>query len=659
MRINRMASVPLLVHDPYYSIWSPADCLYDTDTAHWSGKEKRLYGHVTADGERFRFLGGEDDCPVIPQTSLEVTPTATTCTFENEKLRLSVRFLSPLLPEDPVLVSRPCTYIDFTVDRKQEVSVKVDFTVTGDLVFDTPGKIIGGSHENETYHFHYGTMRKAFQTPLGHSGDRITIDWGDMILASEDEAVTIIFDPEHSLLNASAELGTDQTACTVIAAYDDLLSIFYFGSWQKAYWTTRYETIFDAVGESFRDREEVTEKAEAFDWSLEEQARNTGGADYAFLCSISYRQVMAAHKLIADQEGNLVFLSKENDSNGCTGTVDISYPSAPMFLLFNPEYVKAMLRPVFRFAGCPVWEYDFAPHDVGRYPYAAGQVYGLGKEGENREFCYDNGAIFPFYYEYPAGLSVYDVRDQMPVEESGNMMILTAAVCELERSGSFAAPYYEVLKTWAGYLLAYGEDPGEQLCTDDFAGHLAHNVNLSAKAVMGIEAFSRIAACLGEEEEAKRYHEEAVRMAQNWETRSAAGDHYRLTFDCEESWSLKYNLVWDHFFGSGLFRPEVFETETAFYLKKISAFGVPLDSRKTYTKSDWILWCASFAPDREAFYRLTAPVAEYARSTEDRVPFSDWYDAESGRYCHFIGRSVQGGLYMPMLIEKRKKKQEA
>lgn len=330
-----------------------------------------------------------------------------------------------------------------------------------------------------------------------------------------------------------------------------------------------------------------------------------------------------------------------------------------MFLLFNPEYVKAMLRPVFRFAGCPVWEYDFAPHDVGRYPYAAGQVYGLGKEGENREFCYDNGAIFPFYYEYPAGLSVYDVRDQMPVEESGNMMILTAAVCELERSGAFAAPYYEVLKTWAGYLLAYGEDPGEQLCTDDFAGHLAHNVNLSAKAVMGIEAFSRIAACLGEEEEAKRYHEEAVRMAQSWETRSAAGDHYRLTFDCEESWSLKYNLVWDHFFGSGLFKPEVFETETAFYLKKLSTFGVPLDSRKTYTKSDWILWCASFAPDREAFYRLTAPVAEYARSTEDRVPFSDWYDAESGRYCHFIGRSVQGGLYMPMLIEKRKKKQEA
>ena len=134
-----------------------------------------------------------------------------------------------------------------------------------------------------------------------------------------------------------------------------------------------------------------------FDKELAEWTERVGGTEYAHICSLAYRQTVAAHKLIEDREGNLLFLSKECLSNGCIGTVDISYPSMPLYLLYNPELVKGMLRPVFRFSKMPVWQYDFAPHDVGRYPYVTGQVYGVKQEyglGEQHNGRYIRCTIF-------------------------------------------------------------------------------------------------------------------------------------------------------------------------------------------------------------------------------------------------------------------------
>jgi len=210
------------------------------------------------------------------------------------------------------------------------------------------------------------------------------------------------------------------------------------------------------------------------------------------------------------------------------------------------------------------------------------------------------------------------------------------------------------LKKWNQYLLEFGADPGEQLCTDDFAGHLNHNVNLSVKAIMGIEAYARIAEQLGETEEAAKYHVKAKEMAEDWEKRAYTGDHYALVFDNKDTWSLKYNLVWDKFWGSNLFSKEVYEKELAYYVQKTNPFGTPLDSRSAYTKSDWILWCAAMAEDKEQAEKLINPVANYLENTVSRVPFSDWYYTDSSKYVHFIARSVQGGIFMPMLFGEKK-----
>jgi hypothetical protein len=374
------------------------------------------------------------------------------------------------------------------------------------------------------------------------------------------------------------------------------------------------------------------------------------GENYQKITALAYRQAVSAHKLVEDTEGNILFLSKENDSNGCIGTVDVTYPSAPLFALAGSEYVKALLRPVFRFAQCDVWEFDFAPHDVGRYPYADGQIYGAGMSPA--EYDHSQGSVIPPLWMYPAGSGVYGLRNQMPVEECGNMLTLTAAVCLADGNISFAEPVMDILETWTGYLLKYGDDPGEQLCTDDFAGHLAHNVNLSAKAIVGVEALAHIKKLAGDEAAYADLHAKAAAMAAGWQQRAFAGDHYLLAFGSEDTWSLKYNLVWDKLFDAHLFDESVYALELPYYVKMSNKYGAPLDSRATYTKSDWIVWCAAMTEDPALRSALIAPIAAYLRESNTRVPYSDWYDTISGDYIHFRGRSVQGGMYMPLLIKR-------
>jgi len=211
-----------------------------------------------------------------------------------------------------------------------------------------------------------------------------------------------------------------------------------------------------------------------------------------------------------------------------------------------------MLEPMMEYASLERWRFPFAPHDLGQYPLANGQVYGGGERTE---------------------------QDQMPVEESGNMLILCAALAKAAGSVEFARQHWDLLTQWADYLLTKGLDPQEQLCTDDFAGHLAHNANLSLKALVGLGGYAQLAKSLGEKTAAKKYRRAAEKMAKQWQSLAADGDHTRLAFDKRDTWSQKYNLVWDKLLGLNLFPPAIAAREIKFYKTKILKFGLPLDSR--------------------------------------------------------------------------------
>ena len=281
---------------------------------------------------------------------------------------------------------------------------------------------------------------------------------------------------------------------------------------------------------------------------------------------------------------------------------------APQFLLFGPTLAKSFVVPFMNYAASDRWRFPFAPHDLGTYPQANGQVYGGGERTE---------------------------ENQMPVEESGNLLLLFGAIAQMEGHAQFAGLYWPQLESWADYLKTKGFDPENQLCTDDFAGHLAHNVNLSAKAICGLGAFARLCELRGDKARAEEYFLLARNFAERLVRESNDGDHLRLAFDKPGTWSQKYNLIWDRILGLNLFPESVLRKETAFYRKTQNQYGLPLDNRQTYTKLDWILWTATLTQDRQDFEALVDPVFSFLNESPDRSPMTDWYQTKSSRKVGF------------------------
>ena len=237
----------------------------------------------------------------------------------------------------------------------------------------------------------------------------------------------------------------------------------------------------------------------------------------------------------------------------------------------------------------------------------------------------------------------------MPVEECGNMILCVAALCKAENSLKYAKKHQEILTGWADYLVSVGWDPENQLCTDDFAGHLAHNCNLAIKGILGIAAWAQILKELGDTEKADSYRKTALSLAEAWEKNAFDGDHYRLTFGGEGTWSLKYNLIWDKLLGLHIFDPKIAKTEVAYYLTRMNPYGIPLDSRCDYTKSDWEMWTVMLDDNEEYRNQIIHTMWEALCHMDRRVPFPDWYHTEAPVAECFQNRTVQGGLFIPLL----------
>ncbi len=651
----RAPATPLVAHDPYFSIWSFSDKL-NTDWAHhWTGSSIGLAGLIRIDGEAFTFLGGCQHAPALPQTAAEISATRSSYTFEHPKLRLRLSFLTPALPHRLDVLARPVTYLIYDLESLDNAAhhAELYFDCGGEPCVDQiTDRIVWSRHRHPE--FDLVCLASANQQPLNRAGDNLRIDWGRCYLGfpKEFHPVTAIGPnrivrkgfstdgnlPESDDFNMPQSVrqhwicmagkvalevvpGRKSSAWHVIA-YDDTDSIEYLGRKLPGYWRAGFDSIGELLSAAHREFTGLDAECARYDRQLHADAAAAGGEKYARLCDLSFRQAIAAHKLVVDLDGTPLFFSKENFSNGCIATVDVTYPSAPLFLLTQPELLKGMLIPILQYAETRRWKFPFAPHDLGTYPLANGQIYGGGEQTED---------------------------NQMPVEECGNMLLLAGALSEFCGEIEFLKRYWPTLEKWANYLLDKGYDPENQLCTDDFAGHLAHNTNLSLKAILALGACARMAGKLGCGEAAEQYRAAAVKFAERWCADALDGDHYRLAFDQPGTWSQKYNLVWDRLLGLGLFPAEVAERELAFYRRNQNEFGLPLDSRKSYTKLDWILWSATLTGDPGDFAALLDPVYGWLNNTRTRVPLTDWYDTISGDKVGFQARSVVGGVFLRLL----------
>jgi hypothetical protein len=654
----RPPAAPLVTHDPYLSIWSPADRLTDAPTMHWTGAVQPLSSLVRVDGVSYRLMGTEPEgTAALPQVGLEVWPTRTLCRFEGAGIELELQFMSPLIPNDLDLYARPVTTLTWTARSADGVAheVSVYFDAPGLLCVNEPDQAVVWAEER------LGgaavlRLSAAEQRVLGRSGDNLRIEWGDLYVAPSRPGAAIALGEGAALRARFIEsgpweglpvdedqprpagqrpvvaavardlgaVGSAEVSDSVVIAYDDHYGMQYFGRNLRPFWRRDGADAASLIADALRDSAQVAARCEAFDRELVADLERSGGAKYAAICALAFRQSLAACKLVADSAGRPLFFSKENFSNGCTGTVDVFYPQSPILLLTSPTLMEATVVPVLEYAASDLWPFPFAPHDIGQYPLANGQVYGGGATSE---------------------------ENQMPVEESGNMLILLAALSKARGNTAVVDRYWPMLEEWAEYLLAKGLDPEHQLCTDDFAGHLAHNVNLSAKATMGIRCFAELCHMRGDAAQASRYRAVAVEYAREWRRRADDGDHYRLAFDRPGTWSQKYNLVWDRVLGFDLFPRSIARTEMDYYLQAQNEYGLPLDNRQDYTKLDWILWTATLTGDQEDFDALVDPVWRFLNDTPDRVPMTDWFRTEEPRAQAFRARPVVGGVFLKALYD--------
>jgi len=622
----RPPSVPLVTVDPFFSVWSPANKLTDAPTEHWSGARQPINAVLRVDGKAYRLLGTEPaDAPALPQTGVTVWPLRTVATFSDGAVDAELVFATPLLTDNLDVFSRPVTYVTLKAKARdgqpRAFQFEVDVAAAIAVGDDTQRVVFG---EAQIDGLDARSMGRDTQPVLGRSGDRIRIDWGYFWLAAPAGG-RIAARETHPALVFTRDFGATATAEThLLLAYDDVDSVMFFNRPLKAWWRRHGLAFTEMLAAAERDYAALDTRMAAFDAELMADLTRIGGEKYAALAALAYRQSFAACKLVADPNGQPLYFSKENASNGCMGTVDVFYPQLPHLALLSPTLVRATLAPILLYASDARWPFDFAPHDIGQYPLGNGQRYGGGEQSE---------------------------KNQMPVEECGNMLICLGVLSHLENSAAFAAQWWPTVTRWAEYLATKGFDPDNQLCTDDFAGHLAHNANLSIKAIMGLACYGKMAALNGDTATAERFTELTKTMVPKW-IKAAGGGRggaYRLAFDQPDTWSMKYNLVWDRLLGFNLFPAEVAQTETAFYRTALQKYGLPLDSRKLWTKADWQVWAAMLTGRREGFDALIAPLYAFLNETPDRVPFSDWYQTDSAKHCHFRARSVVGGVFMPVL----------
>ncbi len=655
---NRPPATPLIVHNPYFSIWSDTDRLTDSQTRHWTGHPQPLAGIVRIDGRPFRILGPDpSEVPALEQISMTLTPTHTGYSFAGAGVAIDLVFFTPAFLDDLDVLSRPVTYITWTVHAtdggQHAVSVLLDASPAIATSFDGQPVVFSRNRIATSEVLSVGTRD---QSVLNRSGDDLRIDWGYLHLVVPDNEPSQTTIAKHPALTfaASGELpvademegvssssrhgphlavalpfgsvGRASVSRHLLIGYTEGYAIQFLQQNLRPYWERHDKPVAEMLDEAERDYETLDRRGIAFDRDLTADLKHAGGEHYAWICTLAYRQAIAAHVLVADAKGSPMLFAKEDFSNGDIATVDVLYPSAPLFLLFNPGLLEAQLLPVLEYAAMPNrWRFPFAPHDLGKYPLANGQDYGGGERTE---------------------------EDQMPVEESGNLLILVDAIARRTGDAALAARFWPQLTQWAQYLLANGLDPANQLTTDDFAGHVAHNANLSIKAIVALAAYSDLARRLGHTADASSYHEAAKSQAAQWVRMAAEGDHYKLAFDSANTWSQKYNLVWDRLFHLNLFPPEVHRKEIAYYLTKLNRFGLPLDVRADYTKLDWELWTATLADNPADFDALVDPIDLWTRETASRVPLTDWYDTKTGKKVGFQARSVVGGVFIKALSDE-------
>ena len=671
----RPPAVPLAVRGPYLSTWLPATELPGTWQQFWTGHTTAMGGIARIDGTSYMFMGaptivldvpnGNHGSPstvqgfeqALDQTLLEVTPTRSRFHLQGGGVSLVVEFLSPVEVADQRRQSIPMSYVLMSASSVdgQPHDVQLYADISGEWTSGDDSQLITWAPARVNYAggaLQAWTVSLQNQQPLTEQ-DQLAA-WGSMVWATpssaaltyqsgQDIVVRAQFVNSGKLTNGndtsyraisdnwpvfgfSVDLG-QVNAKTVTAEVSigqvRTPAVSYLGQNLQPLWTSHFASWQDMLGFFHADLPAARRRADILDAKITSDARSTGGKPYAGLCAIALRQAYGGTELVAGPGGAPWAFLKEISSDGNVSTVDVVYPASPAWIYADPAYLGLLLEPLLAYAETGGWPETFAEHDLGSaYPVAAG---------------HNNGQ-----------------EEDMPVEESGNMLIMTAAY--LRRStaataSAFATAHYAILKQWADYLVANLPDPGFQNQTDDFAGSIAHSVNLALKGIVAVAAMSQVATAAGQAADAASYRAQASQFMAYWtaHAQDPGGQHLDLTYNGSDggngTWGTCYNGFADRLLRTGLVPAAIQAEQSRWYQGVANAFGVPLQVPHSYAKSDWEMFTAAWLSDHPIRQELIDRVYTYAHTTPSRVPFSDLYDTIGDYQVGFQARPVQGGIF--------------
>jgi hypothetical protein len=670
----RPPAVPLAVRQPYLSTWLPATLLAGSSPQFWQGSSTGMVGLARIDGEAWLFMGDGKIVQAIPdgnhgkqatvedfpramqQTALRVTATRSSFILQGGGVELSVEFLSPVEPGDSRRQSIPMSYVHLSARSMDGAShaVQVYMEITGDWAGDDATQEVvvarGDSHAARTW-----TLALAKPQPLAEqhefaawgqvlwstrardgvsmqAGDRLKlrarfVGHGSLDGSNEATRSTIKALPALALAVDLGRCGAAATAADFVVGQVREQCINYLGRPLRALWTKHFGDWKAMLDFFHGDAAAARQRADALDARVGRDARAAGGERYEGLCVLSLRQAYAGTELVLGPDGSPWAFLKEISSDGNVSTVDVLYPASPVWMYLDPDYLRMLLLPLLDYAGHGGWPKPYAEHDLGSaYPQATG--HNDGKE------------------------------EDMPVEESGDMLIMIAAWLRRApraEAQAFASRHYPLLKTWAQYLEQNLPDPGFQNQTDDFAGSIAHSVNLALKGIVALAAMGQVAAIAGHADDAAHYRDRARKDMAYWLARAKdpQAAHLDLTYHDaggQGTWGTLYNGFADTVLGTGLIPAEVRAMQAAWYRQQCNAFGLPLQVPHSYAKTDWALFTAAWLADQPVAQELIDRVYAYADSTPDRVPFCDLYSTVTGGRVAFQARPVQGGIFAPLAV---------
>ncbi|KAF2659697.1 glutaminase GtaA [Lophiostoma macrostomum CBS 122681] len=666
----RPPSLPLAVKSPYLSTWFPAGSdggnggyLPGQWPSFWTGQTTGWTGLIRVDGKTFTWMGAPANIEAASQVAYEYTSTRSIFTIHvDDKVSLTVTFLSPLTPDDLKRQSLTFSYVRAEVvsldGAEHEVQLYTDISaewVSGDV--SAIAKWEYGKVDDIAYHRVY----KQDQWEFGEVNDRA--EWGSVYYATDAvNGTTSLSGADTHVRSAFVDNGTFEEAqdanfraindnWPVFAHAVELGSVgssststlFTIGLCQDSaiqflgkdglvvlppLWKSYFADNLTALSFFHKDFETSSGLAYELDNKIADDSRAAAGEDYLILTTLAARQAFGAVQLVGTTDTPYVFL-KEISSNGNTQTIDVIYPASPIFFYLNSEFVKLLLDP------------HFENQEAGHYP--------------NKWAMHDLGA------HYPNATGHTDGADEaMPIEECGNNIIMVLAYAQRSGNTDYLHQHYPILKQWAEYLVEDSLYPAEQLSTDDFAGHLANQTNLALKGMIGLEAMSRIATLVGESGDAQNFTDIAHKYIDQWmelgNNFSADPPHSILNYGNASTHGLLYNLYNDKLVSTNLVPASIYTQQSLYYPTVKETYGVPLDTRNRFwTKADWEVFCAAVASE-ETRDLFIGDLARWVGETTESRPFTDLYMTDDGRHpvdpwVDFKARPVVGGMFALLALQ--------